>query len=135
MNDIEGLRRACRTLSGLSLDDKPSLNNFEAQYLKLKESQHYHLYHYLFTLIGLLSYGQIEVIDDFLDHLPPPPDSHEGAIPRRVGWLFTSLFPFPEELEDYVRIRENPSEVSAWFDEYRDKLVWDESLGVYKIRE
>ncbi len=72
---------------------------------------------------GLLTYGEIEMVDDILDNIP----SGKGHI-RRFAWTVNVLFPAPKELDAL----ENAPGLKRWFHENRDTFYWDEQEFIFR---
>lgn len=83
--------------------------------------------------IGMLAYGNLEVLDEIINYLPRP-IADEGAVSRNVGFALKGILPLPKYLDD-ISIRKHPEELREWFQENRDRLIWSEKQGKYVIRD
>jgi hypothetical protein len=91
----------------------------------------------LLVAAGRLLTGDLAGADVILDHLPAEGvrlDLGAGICQRVPLHAVATTLPLPENLQDTRRWAEGSAEqaaLRAWLAEYRDKLRWVESDGVY----
>ncbi|OUL35449.1 hypothetical protein BV372_11440 [Nostoc sp. T09] len=75
--------------------------------------------------IGLFTFGNLDVAEDILDNIPA------GRVPaNHLAGVLSRLLPLPAGFSPL----ENPAVVKEWLKENRFRLIWDESLERYRIK-
>lgn len=95
----------------------------------------YTVSYYLARLaIGILSYGYLEMIESFIEYMPT---KEQFGIRETdlVGGLLGMLLPLPPDLRDSFYLRRNLEELRTWYDEHKNKLVWDEENSKFYLPE
>lgn len=75
--------------------------------------------------VALLTYGQLHVIPDILDNLPPV--RHPA---RLLARSVSALLPLPADADVFTR----PALVLAWVEANRPAIVWSETLGRFCLQ-
>jgi hypothetical protein len=79
--------------------------------------------------LGLLAFGNIEVVDEILDAMPIDSSLRRLNVYRLLSSGLRDMLPLPKDMNPLT----NPDEVRAWFLVSRDNLRWQEELGRYVI--
>lgn len=74
------------------------------------------------TAVGLLTYGQLAVVEDILVNIPAG-----RANLRRLARSLNVLLPLPEGLDPLT----DPEAVHVWFRAVRDQLTWRPAAGKF----
>jgi hypothetical protein len=129
--NISEIRTKIQTFSEFDDEIEINIDTLHNHYLFMLSSYRRSQVAFLYAVLGLLAYGNIHYVDDFIDNLLPLPRDMEGYIPRLVNEIFIHLFPLPDELADYLYLRQHPEKYRTWFRANRKSLVWDEGIGKY----
>jgi hypothetical protein len=87
----------------------------------------------LFAAIGLLAYGQLEMVEEIIDNLPAPPTDMEGFIPGHIEWSLRNLLPLPTEFDSSRYLRTHREELKTWVGNHYQQLIWDDDQGRYLL--
>ncbi|GAB5492504.1 MAG: hypothetical protein Phog2KO_27190 [Phototrophicaceae bacterium] len=89
-------------------------------------------YYLAIFAIGILSYGYLEMVESFIEYLPT---RDQFSLRRPVSGLLGMILPLPPDLRDEFYLPYNLEELRAWYDEHKDKLIWDEENSKFYIPE
>lgn len=101
------------------LSDTDKQDNEFFEYLRkgyLEAKQHQERSEIFIFAAGLLTYGQIEMVDDILDNIP----SGKAHV-RRLAWTVTTLLPIPQNIDVF----KDAEAIKKWLNEHKDRLSWN----------
>jgi hypothetical protein len=85
--------------------------------------------------VGLMTYGDANVIEDAILNIPPLPESHEGSMSKFLCEIIAGLLPTAGELQSHRYVRAHPDELLDWFKRNQERLSWDEHLYKFVLAE
>ncbi len=94
-------------------------------------------YDFCWACVGLLTYGQIDVLDDLINHLPPLGIDYGGVRIDLLSQAVVYMIPLPEHLNDPLGryIGRYRQEFRDWFYENEEILVWNEAEGRFNLKQ